>query len=190
MPVVVPAPRLKKWTRERTRTVGDYRVFSVERLTMTDGSGFARGDFFTVHCPDWVNVLAVTEEDELVLVWQYRLGSDTLTLEIPGGMIDAGESPIDAVRRELREETGYEAAVYEPLLTTLPNPALSDNRCHTFLARGARRVGAPRPDEHEELEVTLVPARCARALVEEGHVTHALIVCALQAFAERQTSGT
>src|SRR5580700_9157679 len=98
MSILVPPPRLKKWTRETTATVADYRVFSVERLTMRDGIGVPRGDFFTFHCPDWVNVVAVTDADELVLVWQYRLGSDAFTLEIPGGVVDPGESAVDAAR--------------------------------------------------------------------------------------------
>jgi 8-oxo-dGTP pyrophosphatase MutT (NUDIX family) len=161
---------------------GEYRVFDVERHAMRDGAGAARRDVFTFRCPDWCNVVALTDAGELVLIWQYRFGTDDLSLEIPGGMIDPGESPMDAARRELREETGYDARSIEPLLRMEPNPALQNNVCHAFLARGAELVGAPHFDENEECEVVLVPARDTRALVDLGHVRHALAICALQAF--------
>jgi ADP-ribose pyrophosphatase len=180
-----PRPKIRKWTRTQTMSVADYRVFSVEKHAMKDGLGVARRDFYTFACAEWCNVIALTEADELVLVWQYRVGTDAMSLEAPGGVIDPGESPRDAAARELREETGYVAQSIEPLLVVQANPALQNNSCHSFLARGARRVGLTAFDENEECEVALVPARHAAALIDEGHVTHALVVSALETFLRR-----
>src|SRR5690606_26769893 len=142
-------------------------------------------DVFVFSCPDWCNVLAVTPEGRLVMVWQYRFGTDALSLEIPGGVIDPGEAPEGAARRELREETGYEAGELELGSGVEPNPALQGNRCYTFLARGARLVGPSAPDEDEELEVALIDEDRLPALIDEGHVTHALVVVALELYLRR-----
>jgi ADP-ribose pyrophosphatase YjhB (NUDIX family) len=144
------------------------------------------GPFFTFTCPDWCNVVAVTEKRELALVWQYRVGTETMSLELPGGVIDPGETPSDAARRELREETGYEAPHFEPLSQVHPNPALQGNVCHSFIARGARLAGPVSFDANEECELLLVPLSQARDLLAEPYFTHALCVAALQAFLLRE----
>ena len=185
MPLIIAAPRLERWKRASTRRVGEYRVFAVDQHAMLDPGGNAARDVFTFSCPDWCNVVAVTDDGELILIWQYRHGVDALSLEIPGGVIDEGESAEAAARRELREETGYEARSWEPLLFTHPNPALQGNRCFAFLATGAHLAGKAAFDENEECEVVRMPATSAATLVAEGHVTHALVVSALQAFALR-----
>lgn len=184
--VRAPLPkRLGPLAREASHPVADHGVFRVERRAY---AGLPR-DVFVFECPDWCNVVAETESGELVLVWQYRFGTDRLSLEVPGGVIDAGEEPIDAARRELREETGYEAEAFELVSVVEPNPALQGNRCFTFLARGARLTAATAFDELEDLEVVLVPREHATALVDEGHVTHALVVTALEAYARRYLRG-
>jgi len=173
---------MKKWTLETTEEVGRYRILDVLRHDVVDGEGRPRGDVYTLACPDWCNVVALTEDDELVLVWQHRFGSDRVALEIPGGVVEPGEEPLDAARRELAEETGYEAAALELLAVVEPNPAIQGNRCFTYLARGARRAKATSFDDLEECEVALVPAAHAADLIDGGHVTHALVVVALERF--------
>jgi 8-oxo-dGTP pyrophosphatase MutT (NUDIX family) len=170
----------------RLERVGSYRVFDVCRVELEDGSGRARGDAFTVRCNDWCNVVAVTPDDEVVLVWQYRFGTDALSLEIPGGVVDAGETPVQAARRELREETGYEAEQFEPLLVVEPNPAIQNNRCFTFLACAARATAATGFDPQEELETALWPAARLGELLDAGQVTHALVQGALEAYCRKR----
>ncbi len=154
-----------------------------------DGTPLVGRQFHTFRCKTWSNVIPITDANEVVMIWQYRHGTDALSLEIPGGVVDPGEAPIDAARRELREETGYEASSIEPLLVVAANPALQDNECHSFLARGARLIGAPQPDDAEECEVVLVPVADIPELLDAGHVHHALVVCALERFLRRERVG-
>ena len=179
-------PTIKPWTRTKVETVGSFRVFDVLRAEMRAPDGrVVPHPIYTFTCPTWCNVLAITEDNQVVLVWQYRHGTDAMSLELPGGAADPGEPPMEAARRELREEPGYEAQTLEPLVTVHPNPALQGNLHHMFLARGARRVAETSFDPTEECELALVPVSELAALVDEGHITHALCVVGIERFLRR-----
>lgn len=137
------------------------------------------GEFIVIESRDWINVIARTPSGDLVLVKQFRFGTESFTLELPGGMCDPDETPLRAAKRELREETGYEAEKWIPLGYVEPNPALQTNRCHTFLAEGAIKVGELKLDEHERIEVSTMPAEEVFKAVERCDITHALVVAAL-----------
>jgi ADP-ribose pyrophosphatase len=170
-------------------TAGTFRVFEVRRVQLEDATGRARGHAFTILGSDWCNVVAITPADEIVLVWQYRFGTDALSLEIPGGVIDPGETAAHAAARELREETGYETDGVEPLLVVEPNPAIQNNRCHTFVAKGARLATATQFDPMEELETALFPASRIDELLDSGQVTHSLVLGALEAYWRKRRGG-
>lgn len=181
---------LKPWRRVATEPLRDCRVFEVERVIARSPRTDAFHDFYRLHSADWVNVVALTPRAELVLVRQYRHGSGSLTLEIPGGMIDPGEAPAVAAARELLEETGYEASRVIPVGAVNPNPALFTNRVHTFLAPDVVRTGDIVNEGAEETEVALVPAADVHALVRRGAIDHALVLAGLYQWEIERAAGT
>ena len=143
------------WKRESSEQLADCRVFTVRRDLSADPRSGRTHDFYVIEAPDWINIIPLTEDGRVVLIEQYRHGTREVSLEIPGGMVDAGESPRDAAARELSEETGYEAGEVLLLGKTRPNPAIQDNWIHTFVARGVERRGEP---SNAGTEQTVVPA--------------------------------
>jgi 8-oxo-dGTP pyrophosphatase MutT (NUDIX family) len=138
--------------------------------------------FYRIESPAWVNVVALTESDELVMVRQFRHGARALTLEIPGGLVDAGESPAEAAARELLEETGYRAGRLTSLGSINPNPALFSNRCHMLVAESCTAVGEIQNSATEETTVELLPLAALPDTLRSGGIDHALVVAALYAF--------
>lgn len=178
------APRA--WRVVARDTVADCRVFRVQRLRSVREAAAGEpddrrleSDFYCLDSKDFVNVVALTEDDEIVLVEQYRHGSAEMTLEVPGGLIDAGEDPIAAGLRELVEETGYGGGSAEILGVTRPNPAIQSNRLTTILVRGAKPITATAFDEHEECAVHVLPFATAVAKLDSGEIDHALVVVAM-----------
>lgn len=171
---------MKPWPLVNTKTILDARVFTVTQdRTLSPRTGL-ECDFYVLHTPDWVNIVPITAEGELVLVRQYRQGIREATLEIPGGTMDPQDgSPEEAARRELLEETGYAAERLRLLGWVHPNPALQNTRCHTFLAEDARLVAPQSPDDSEDLEVLRISPGEAAERVRRGEITHALVLCAL-----------
>jgi len=138
--------------------------------------------FYRIESPAWVNVVALTPQDELVMVRQFRHGPRVVTLEIPGGLVDPGETPEEAAARELIEETGYRAGRLASLGSLNPNPALFGNRCHMQVALDCVPAGAIQNSATEETLVELVPLAVLPDLLRDGAIDHALVVAALYAF--------
>jgi len=138
------------------------------------------GDFFYIDSRDWAVVVARTESGAFVLVRQFRWGSDALSWELPGGIVDEGEDPVAAGLRELREETGYVAASGRLIGSCRPNPAILNNHCRIILAEGCRLAEEGTDwDEHEEIEVGVVPEPTVMEWVREGIMTHSLALSGL-----------
>ncbi|MGB0409221.1 MAG: NUDIX hydrolase [Opitutales bacterium] len=133
------------------------------------------GDFYYIDSRDWAVVVARTVDGEIVLVRQFRWGSDALSWELPGGIVDEGEDPVEAGLRELKEETGYVAASGRLIGCCRPNPAILNNYCKIIFAEGCRlsEEGADW-DEHEEIEVCSVPEADVMEWARDGKIEHAL----------------
>jgi len=169
----------KPWKHEKTEWLQDCRVFRVGRSLAHSPHGGEPHPFYRIDADDWVNAIPLTSSGELVMVKQYRHGSRSVTLEIPGGIIEPGENPALAAARETLEETGYAGLAPESLGQVNPNPAVFGNRCYTFLIRDVEIVAEIANSSTEETFVELVPAERIPALIKEGTIDHALVVAAL-----------
>jgi 8-oxo-dGTP pyrophosphatase MutT (NUDIX family) len=174
---------IKPWKKVSSKPAGDFRIFTVRSdLKISPRTG-KQHDFYVIDAVNWVNVIAVTPEQQLVMVEQYRHGSNTVELEIPGGLMDAGEtSPITAGVRELREETGYEGGQARVIGQVWANPAIMSNICFTAMVENCRYVHQVEWDHGEDLITRLVPVSEIPHLVASGTIQHPLVVVALYHF--------
>ena len=166
----------KAWTLLSSREVSDHRIFRIrEDVYRFEPSGGER-DFVVIQSPDWVNVVPITDDGQVVLIRQYRHGIRAVCLEIPGGMIDHGESPEAGAVRELREETGYAAQRIQLLGRVRPNPAIQDNYQYCYLAEGCHKVGEPECDPFEHIEIALRPLAEIYGLIQREEICNALVI--------------
>ena len=174
---------IQPWTKTGSKPLGDYRIFTVrsdEKISPRTG---LTHDFFIIDCVDWVNVVAVTPARELVMVEQYRHGSNTVELEIPGGITDTTDaSPVHTAVRELREETGYAGENARPLASVFANPAIMSNTCHTVLVEDCTLQHPVQWDSGEDMLTRLVPIPEIPGLVSTAMIRHPLVIVALYHF--------
>ena len=180
------APKPRPWRRHSARQLFRHGLFWLEEQKLVAGGGDQR-EALVLHPAGWVNMIALTEGHEVLLVRQWRFGIGALTLEIPGGMIDPGEEELAAAQRELLEETGYRAAEWSRLGEVHPNPAFMSNRCGTWLATDLTWVEEPRGDGNEEIRVESVPLATIPELISRGEISHALVVAAFYLFGQECT---
>ena len=154
-------------------------VFSVSRTLAKSPRTGESHSFYRIDSEDWVNIVPITPGGDVVVVKQYRHGLDDFTIETPGGLIDRGETPMEAAGRELLEETGYRAAEIVPLGGVNPNPALFGNTLHAFLGRDVEQVAEVRNESTEETHVEVVSPAELHRLVSTGAVNHALVIAVL-----------
>jgi 8-oxo-dGTP pyrophosphatase MutT (NUDIX family) len=177
----------RKWEIVSSEDLQDCRVFRVVRNHARSPRSGEVHPFYCIEAAPWVNVVALTPDDELVLVRQFRHGSRGVTLEIPGGLVDPGEAPGEAAVRELLEETGYGGGRSPQEIGRVnPNPALFTNAVHTFVVRDVTQVAPIANSGTEETAVELVPRRSLRALLERGEIDHALVIAGLFWFSLRE----
>jgi 8-oxo-dGTP pyrophosphatase MutT (NUDIX family) len=169
---------LAVWDIVETEEIADCHIFRVKRdlaRRKTDGH---EHHFYWLDQPEWMNVIPITPDGDVVFIEQFRHGTQEITLEIPGGLVDPGETPLGCARRELLEETGYEAGSLELLGKTRPNPAIQNNWQYHFLARDCRIVQSQKLDETENIRTRLAVLNDVPRLIAEGQINHSLVLSA------------
>lgn len=136
-------------------------------------------DATTFQFRSWANIIALTKDNQVVLVKQYRHGIADLFLEFPGGVVETNEDPMLGAQRELLEETGYQTSRIIPLGKIYPNPALQTNALYCFLALDAEKIGGQNLDAGEDIEVELMPFEQLIELAKRGEFSHALMTAVL-----------
>jgi ADP-ribose pyrophosphatase len=167
-----------RWPRISSREIADCRIFKVREDTCERDRDGKQSGFYIIECPNWVNVIAVTPEREVVLIEQYRYGAEEILLEIPGGIIDPGEDVETAARRELLEETGYSSDKWIKLGESLPNPAMQNNTVFHYLALDCEKNAETAFDEHESMVTKLTPLSGIDELISSGVISQSQVIAA------------
>lgn len=171
---------IKPWQKLSSKSLGNFRIFSVRNDRKISPRTRQPHDFYVIEAGNWVNVAAITSDQQLVMVEQYRHGTNTVELEIPGGLIEPGDaSPVAAGVRELREETGYEGANARILGEIFPNPAIMNNVCYTILVEHCELRRSVAFDSGEDLITKLVPLAELPRLIAARKINHSLVAVAL-----------
>ena len=174
---------IKPWQKLGSRPLGDFHIFKLRSDRKISPRTGAEHEFLVLDSRDWVNVIALTADKQMVMIEQYRHGSNTVELEIPGGVMDTQETlPVATAVRELREETGFEGQDARILGSVFANPAIMSNTCHTVLIENCRCVHPVQFDHGEDLVTRVVPVVDVPGLVAAGRINHSLVVVALYYF--------
>lgn len=170
---------IKKWTTLESRYVvkRPWLTARVDKVQLPDGR--VNPEHYVLEYPAWVNVLAITTSGEYVFIRQYRHAFDEVLTELCAGVVEAGETPLEAARRELREETGYGGGEWSLAMTIGQNPSICDNLTYCFTAVGVERLGDQNLDASEDIEVMLLTRDEVRALLERDEMKQALMAAPL-----------
>jgi ADP-ribose pyrophosphatase len=170
---------IKKWETLETRNVGNFKIFDLEWVKRRHPDSGKESEFVVLNSPKWVNIIPVTKDGNVVLIEQYRHGTDEITLEVPGGLVESGEDPRNAGERECKEETGFEGEANAVLLgENIPNPAFLTNKCYSYVWFNCTKISEQNLDDHEDIKIIEVPMKDIRKMILEGSIKHSLVLTA------------
>ncbi|MCA1738940.1 MAG: NUDIX hydrolase [Actinobacteria bacterium] len=169
----------ERWERLSSENLMEtpYFVLRSDELRLPDGA--VKDPYYVIERPDAAIIFPLTPAGEVVLVRQYRPPIGMMELGLPAGLVEEGEEPEKAARRELLEETGYAGGEWESLGAVASSPSLKDNWAHLYLARGVERAGSQQPDEYERLEIVHVPVGEILGQVKSGNIVSSSGVAAV-----------
>lgn len=166
---------LDKWRIVESSYLFKHKYLTIRKDKVITQNGVTIPDFFVIENPDWINVIAITDEGLFVLEEQYRHGLGVVEFELCAGMIEEGESPIEAAKRELREETGYAGGNWELFMKSSPNPSSMNNINYTFLATGVKKQFNQQLDLRENINVILMSKEEIINLLNEDRITEGIM---------------
>jgi len=171
---------IQPWPLLQSRQIGDFRIFQLRQDDKVSPRTGETHGFYVLDSSDWVNVIALTPRRELIMVEQFRHGTNSVELEIPGGIVDDDDaSPVATAVRELREETGYEGSGARVLADFSPNPAILSNTCHLICVEQCEKRHELKLDSGEDMITHLVPVGEVPSLVAAGRIRHAVVLAGL-----------
>ena len=171
--------QIQKWITLDKRKIDNFKIFDLSWIKRKHPDSGKEGEFVVLDSAQWVNIIPVTKDNKVVLIEQYRQGTDELTLEVPGGLVEPGENPQDAGERECIEETGYEGNGKSLLLgENTPNPAFLNNKCYSYVWFGCELKYEQKLDRHEDIKVIEVPLSEIRNYILDGKIRHSLVLTA------------
>ena len=168
-----------KWDTIEKKEIADFKIFKALQVRRLHPERNKEAEFVILNSPNWANIIPITNNNEILLIEQYRQGTDNITLEIPGGLIEQGEQPIDAAMRECIEETGY-GSNEQPILTGIsyPNPAFLTNQCFSYVWMDVENNFQQNFDEDEDIRVIPTPIPEVKRLIRDGQINHSVILTA------------
>jgi ADP-ribose pyrophosphatase len=167
------------WKVLRTERGPEYHIFKTRQDLIENPRNGKVLNAIILEAPEWVDVVAITPAQKIVTVRQFRFGIRKMSLELPAGLVDPGENPLQAAQRELAEETGYTAREWKPIGWSYACPAFLTNRAHHFLARDARKTNTPNPEEGEDLECREMTLEEIRDAIRGEEMRNAMTLVAL-----------
>ncbi len=180
---------IKDWKLIESKFFGSFKIFDLKVERFLSPRTNKEYDFYVIESNNWVNIIPITKDEQVVFIKQFRHGTKSITLEIPGGIVEDYDDPKSAAIRELEEETGYTSNDVEFLGKVHPNPAFLNNWCYTYLAKDVKKISAQRLEEQEDIEVTLIPLSEVKDLILSEKITHSLVVSAFLFFFAKKLNG-
>ena len=178
---------IRDWPVISREQIGDFGLFSLTKKRVRSPRTGEIREVQALQFPDWVLILAITPQEEVVMVRQYRHGTEQVCLELPGGLVDPNDdSPELSAGRELLEETGYRASKIENIGECFPQPAILSNKCYFYLAKDVEHVQTQDLDPGEDIEIHKIPLSEIPDKIENNEIDHGMVLLAFFFFWMKQ----